>query len=223
MTEVLQLLTTRIDTPIGEMLIVSDREGNLRATDWTDHEARIHRLLRLHYGENGFRLQPTRQPNGLADAISRYFAGELDVIDTLPVHTAGTPFQREVWTALRQIPCGSTVSYAQLAERVGRPAAVRAVGLANGSNPVAVVVPCHRVIGSDGSLTGYGGGIERKHWLLEHEKRDAAGTPRHGSPRSSDIARHSSMKHRGAPPFPRSLRQGGDFDFLCPKKIEMPP
>jgi methylated-DNA-[protein]-cysteine S-methyltransferase len=85
------------------------------------------------------------------------------------VQTSGTPFQREVWRALRNIPCGTTVSYAKLAEQIGRPAAVRAVGLANGSNPVGVVVPCHRVIGANGSLTGYGGGIERKSWLLEHE------------------------------------------------------
>jgi methylated-DNA-[protein]-cysteine S-methyltransferase len=171
MTEVLHLSADRIHTPIGEMVIVTDCEGNLRATDWTDHETRMRRLLRLHYGENGFRLEPARNPNGLTDAISRYFAGELDVIDALPVQTGGTPFQREVWRALREIPCGTTVSYAQLAERIGRPAAVRAVGLANGSNPVGIVVPCHRVIGSDGSLTGYGGGIKRKRWLLEHEKR----------------------------------------------------
>lgn len=171
MTKVLHLLMDRIDTPIGEMLMVADRDGNLRATDWTEHEARMHRLLRLHYGDYGVRLEPTRDPSGLTDAISRYFAGELEAIDALPVQTAGTPFQREVWRALREIPCGTTVSYAQLAERIGRPAAVRAVGLANGSNPVGIVVPCHRVIGSDGSLTGYGGGITRKRWLLEHEKR----------------------------------------------------
>jgi len=171
MTEVLQLLVDRIDTPIGKMLIVVDRDGNLRAVDWTDQEARMHRLLRLQYGKNGFRLEPTHNPNSPTDAIGRYFAGELAAIDALPVKTGGTPFQREVWRALRDIPCATTMSYAQLAKRIGRPAAVRAVGLANGSNPVGVVIPCHRVIGSDGSLTGYGGGIGRKHWLLEHEKR----------------------------------------------------
>ncbi|MBV9266742.1 MAG: methylated-DNA--[protein]-cysteine S-methyltransferase, partial [Acidobacteriaceae bacterium] len=104
------------------------------------------------------------------DAVSRYFSGELEAINALPVRTAGTPFQREVWRTLREIPCGTTISYAQLAVRIGRPSAVRAVGLANGSNPIAIVVPCHRVIGSDGSLSGYGGGIERKRWLLEHER-----------------------------------------------------
>ena len=83
--------------------------------------------------------------------------------------TAGTPFQKTVWKTLRKIECGHTISYAELARRIGRPSAVRAVGLANGQNPVSVVVPCHRVIGSDGRLTGYGGGLPRKKWLLEHE------------------------------------------------------
>jgi methylated-DNA-[protein]-cysteine S-methyltransferase len=173
MSEILPLLIDRIDTPIGEMLIVADHEGNLRAVDWADHETRMRRLLRLHYGENGFRLEPARNPDGLTYAISSYFAGELSAIDFLPVQTGGTPFQREVWRALRNIPCGTIVSYGKLAEQIGRPAAVRAVGLANGSNPVGVVVPCHRVIGASGSLTGYGGGIERKSWLLEHETKAA--------------------------------------------------
>jgi methylated-DNA-[protein]-cysteine S-methyltransferase len=171
MSNVLQLLVDRLDTPIGEMLIVADHDGNIRATAWTDREERMRRSLRLHYGETGFTLEPRRNSHGLTEAIRSYFAGELKAIDNLPVETAGSPFQREVWRALREIPCGTTVSYGKLAERIGRPAAVRAVGLANGSNPVGVVVPCHRVIGSNGSLTGYGGGIERKRWLLEHEKQ----------------------------------------------------
>jgi methylated-DNA-[protein]-cysteine S-methyltransferase len=169
MTDNLPMLIDRLDTPIGEMLIVAGLEGNLRAVDWADHETRMRRILRLHYGENGYRLEPARNPNDLTYTIGRYFEGELTAIDTLPVRTGGTPFQRDVWRALRTIPCGTTVSYAKLAEQIGRPDAVRAVGLANGSNPVGVVVPCHRVIGADGSLTGYGGGIERKAWLLEHE------------------------------------------------------
>jgi len=185
MGEVLQLLIDRTDTPIGKMLVVVDHDGYLRVVDWTDHEARMQRLLRLHYGENGFRLTPARNPNGVTHAISRYFAGELTAIDALPVRTAGTPFQREVWQALRKITCGTTVSYATLAKRIGRPAAVRAVGLANGSNPVGVVVPCHRVIGANGSLTGYGGGIERKRWLLEHE----ASAPTIGLPQQSLFVR----------------------------------
>lgn len=170
MTEILQLFIHQVDTPVGQMLIVADNNENIRASDWTDHEDRMRRLLRLHYGESGFRLEPARIRNFLTEAIARYFAGELDAIDALPVRTAGTPFQRKVWGALRAIPCGTTVSYGELAQQIGRPTAVRAVGLANGSNPVGVVVPCHRVIASDGSLSGYGGGIERKRWLLAHER-----------------------------------------------------
>jgi len=165
----LPFLIDRLDTPIGEMLIVTDLEGYLRAVDWADYETRMNRLLRVHYGTNGFSLDSTRTPNGVADAISKYFQGDLAAIDTLPVETGGTPFQKDVWRALRDIPCGTTVSYSNLAKVIGRPSAVRAVGSANGSNPVGIVVPCHRVIGTDGSLTGYGGGIERKLWLLDHE------------------------------------------------------
>ncbi len=167
----------RLDTPIGELLILADAEGNLHAVDWNDHEGRMLRFLRLHYGEHGFKLEPARDPHGLTHAMARYFAGELTAIDNLPVQTAGTPFQREVWQALRKIPCGSTVSYGELARRIGRPAAVRAVGLANGSNPVGIVVPCHRVIGANGTLTGYGGGLERKRWLLAHESKQGHLSP----------------------------------------------
>jgi methylated-DNA-[protein]-cysteine S-methyltransferase len=169
MSDSLSLLIDRLDTPIGAMLIVSDHEGNLRAVDWADHETRMYRLLMIHYGRSGFNLDPAHSPLGLTDAIKRYFRGELTAINPLPVKTGGTPFQCDVWRALRNIPCGTTVSYMKLAKQIGRPAAVRAVGSADGSNPVGIVVPCHRVIGSDGSLTGYGGGIERKLWLLNHE------------------------------------------------------
>jgi methylated-DNA-[protein]-cysteine S-methyltransferase len=163
------LLIDRIDTPIGEMLIVSDHDENLVATDWAEYEERTRAWLRRQYFESGSNLEPAREPNGLTEAIRNYFAGDLTAIDTLPADAPGTPFQREVWRALREIPCGTTISYAELAKRIGRPSAVRAVGLANGANPVGVVVPCHRVIGANGSLTGYGGGLERKQWLLKHE------------------------------------------------------
>ena len=120
MGEILQLLINRMDTSIGEMLIVADREGNLRAVAWADLETRMSRLLRFHYGENGLKLEAARNPNSLTHAISSYFKGDLTAIDILPVQTAGTPFQREVWRALRNIPCGTTVSYAKLAEQIGR-------------------------------------------------------------------------------------------------------
>ena len=169
MENVLRLTLDSVDTPIGELLLATDVAGNLRATDWREYEDRMRRLLRLHYGARGFSLERGSNP-GIADAIRRYFAGQLEAIDRLPVETAGTSFQRQVWHALRKVTCGTTICYAELAERVGRPAAVRAVGMANGANPVGVVVPCHRVIGANGALTGYGGGIERKRWLLRHER-----------------------------------------------------
>lgn len=173
MPEIMEFSIDQLDTAIGELVIVSDSEGNLRALDWADYEERMERLLRLHYGQRGYRLQRASDPHGLTSALGRYFAGELGAIDNLPVKTAGTPFQREVWRALRTIACGSTLSYGKLAEQIGRRTAVRAVGLANGSNPVGIVVPCHRVVGSDGSLTGYGGGLARKEWLLQHEQKNA--------------------------------------------------
>ncbi len=171
MPEVLHLILDQLPTPIGDLLLVADQAGNLRATFWTDHDDDLLRILRRHYGAALIDLQPAHDPHGLTSAVAAYFAGSVHAIDALPVQTAGTAFQREVWSALREIPCGTTLSYGQLAARIGRPAAVRAVGLANGSNPIGVVVPCHRVIGSNGSLTGYGGGIERKRWLLNHERQ----------------------------------------------------
>lgn len=168
-TESLRLLIDHTRTPIGELAVVADAEGRLRATFWPDREDRLLRSLQLHYGKDGFTLTPARNPSGLTAALAAYFEGDLRIIDGLPVATAGTPFQRSVWAALRGIPCGTTVSYGEIARRIGRPSAVRAVGLANGANPIGIVVPCHRVVGASGALTGYGGGMERKRWLLAHE------------------------------------------------------
>jgi methylated-DNA-[protein]-cysteine S-methyltransferase len=167
--EKFEFLIDRLPTPAGEMIVIADAEANLRVIDWTEHEDRMKLLLDRQYGRGNYTLKPARDPGGLTSAMRRYFKGDLSVIDKLPVKTAGTPFQRSVWKALRKIECGRTISYAELARRIGKPRAVRAVGLANGQNPVSVVVPCHRVIGSNGSLTGYGGGLPRKKWLLEHE------------------------------------------------------
>jgi methylated-DNA-[protein]-cysteine S-methyltransferase len=139
----------------------------LRALDFEDYEPRMHRLLRLHYGNCS--LTPARNPAGLSDLIAAYFKGDITALDSIPVQTGGTAFQRKVWAALRRIPAGKTISYGQLAREIGSPTASRAVGLANGSNPIAIVVPCHRVIGHGGALTGYGGGLDRKRWLLAHE------------------------------------------------------
>jgi methylated-DNA-[protein]-cysteine S-methyltransferase len=157
----------RLPTPIGVALLVTDTDGALRALDWEDHEPRLRQLLRLHYGAPVLRTAPA--PEDIRAALTRYFAGELAALDTIEWRVAGTAFQRKVWTALRTIRVGTTTSYGALAAKLDMPKAVRAVGLANGSNPVSVVVPCHRVIGANGALTGYGGGLERKRWLLEHE------------------------------------------------------
>jgi methylated-DNA-[protein]-cysteine S-methyltransferase len=165
------LYADRLESAIGRLLLIHDREGHLRALDFHDFESRMRRLLRLHYGAEGndFAIQERAVPATIRRAISDYFSGDLRAINSIPVTTAGTPFQREVWAALRTIPAGTTLSYGALARQLGRPKSVRAVGLANGANPVAIVIPCHRVIGTDGSLTGYGGGTSRKHWLLLHE------------------------------------------------------
>ena len=159
------LTIDRIETPIGTALVVTDENGVLRAFNWTEYETAMREWVGKRYP--GADLSEGKGP--LGDTFSAYFSGEVRALEVIDWKGAGTTFQKEVWTALCAIPAGETWSYAQLAHHLGRPKAVRAVGLANGSNPVALVVPCHRVIGSDGSLTGYGGGLQRKKWLLEHE------------------------------------------------------
>jgi len=168
-----RLCLDRLATPIGEAVIVTDEAGYLRALDWADYEPRMARLLRRHYGS--LAPQPGTAPRDIRHRLRRYFEGDAGCLSGIEWRTAGTPFQRRVWAALTTIPPGRTLSYGALALRLGCPKAVRAVGAANGANPVSVVVPCHRVIGADGSLTGYGGGLGRKRWLLAHEGAVAAG------------------------------------------------
>jgi methylated-DNA-[protein]-cysteine S-methyltransferase len=168
------LRVDRVASPLGTILLVCDAEGHVRALDFDEYEARLRRLLRLHYGENGYTLAAGRAPAAITAALGAFFAGDVDAIASVPVSTGGTDFQRRVWAALRRIPAGTTRTYGELATGIGNPSACRAVGFANGSNPVGIVVPCHRVIGADGTLTGYAGGIERKRWLLAHE-RECAG------------------------------------------------
>jgi methylated-DNA-[protein]-cysteine S-methyltransferase len=171
-TPLRQLYIDRIESPIGTILLIHDADGRVRALDFDDFEPRMRRLLRRHYGADGddFVIADAAAPAAIRHGLSCYFAGDLTALDALPVATSGTAFQRDVWAALRRIPPGTTLSYGGLAEALGRPRSVRAVGLANGANPIGIIVPCHRVIGADGSLTGYGGGIERKRWLLTHER-----------------------------------------------------
>lgn len=161
------LTLDRVATPVGEVLLVTDRDGAVRALDFADYEERMIRLLRRHAPDS--RLIDGRAPEAVRTAVEAYFGGEVRALDGVAVKTGGTDFQRSVWSALRAIPAGETRSYGQLAAAIGSPKAVRAAGLANGQNPIAVIVPCHRVIGANGTLTGYAGGVERKRWLLRHE------------------------------------------------------
>ena len=156
----------RLDTPIGPMLAVVDGAGALRALEFLDDRDPAALAAAAAAGEEiAWDGAATEQ---VARQLAEYFAGARRAFD-LPLAPRGTPFQQRVWRTLSTLGWAETVSYKQIAERIGAPAAVRAVGRANGSNPIPVVVPCHRVIGADGSLTGYGGGLPRKRWLLAHE------------------------------------------------------
>ena len=159
----------RLNTPTGWIRIVTDQDQRVRALDWEDCAHRMQALLRRHYGAD-ILLRETSHPSVARVALAAYFEGDLDAPANLHTATNGAAFQRSVWQALRRIPGGQTISYGALAAQIGRPTASRAVGLANGANPIPIVVPCHRVIGADGALTGFGGGIARKRWLLEHEQ-----------------------------------------------------
>jgi methylated-DNA-[protein]-cysteine S-methyltransferase len=158
---------SRLATPIGAALIVTDGDGILRAFDWEDHAARLKGLLRLQYG--AVQLKEDRAPASVSGPLSDYFRGHLEALRTIRWRVAGTEFQRKVWTALPEIAVGTTMTYGALAARLGNPNAMRAVGHANGSNPISVVIPCHRLIGANGSLVKYGSGLMRKRWLLAHE------------------------------------------------------
>jgi methylated-DNA-[protein]-cysteine S-methyltransferase len=157
---------TEVASPAGSVVLV-ERRGALVGLVFDDHWQGFRRDLERRFG--AFTFEENLQTESAVEALERYFAGDLCALDAVEVDTGGTPFQQLVWTTLRRIPAGSTWSYARLAREIGRPTATRAVAAANGANPVSIVIPCHRVIGSDGSLTGYGGGIPRKRWLLAHE------------------------------------------------------
>lgn len=160
----------RLATPIGIALLVTDADGALRALDWADYEHRMRDLLRLHHGAVDLSERPA--PPAMRAALSGYFEGDLGQLSAITWRIAGTPFQQKVWTALASIPAGTTMSYGALAAKLDMPRAIRAVGHANGANPISVVLPCHRLIGANGSLVKYGGGLDRKRWLLRHEGVD---------------------------------------------------
>jgi len=161
-----ELRTDTIDSPLGRIVVVTDGRA-LCALDFGDCARRLRRLLARRYGE--VILRRARNPLGVSEKIRSYLAGRLGALDDIAVNPGGTAFERSVWSALRRIPAGATRTYGQLAASIGRPTAPRAVGRANGKNPVAIVIPCHRLIGGDAALTGYGGGLPRKRWLLRHE------------------------------------------------------
>lgn len=165
------LMTDEITSPIGGMILVMrdrpDLNYALCAVEFDDCLDRLHRNLRLRFKD--YDLKKADDPGGHSSALRAYFDGELEAIDKLPIDSGGTRFQQEVWLRLRGIPAGQTWRYGEMAQQLGRPDAPRAVGAANGRNPLSIVVPCHRLIGSNGKLTGYAGGLKRKQWLLEHE------------------------------------------------------
>jgi methylated-DNA-[protein]-cysteine S-methyltransferase len=168
----MRLILQKYVSPLCSLHIVTDEDGVLRVLEFEGNGARLQRFLRLHCGG--------QEPVGgavmieITDAFDAYFAGSLAAVQSLRTATAGTEFQREVWQALRNIEPGQTKSYGQIAAELNRPTASRAVGAANGANPISIVVPCHRVIGASGGLTGYGGTLPRKKWLLAHERKHAA-------------------------------------------------
>ena len=154
---------TRIESPIEPLLLASDGESLTSLFMVTQRHGPF-------FSESWKRDDNAKPFAEARRQMEAYFAGELTEFD-LPLNMTGTEFQKTVWRELLNIPFGVTISYGELAERVGNPSASRAVGAANGRNPISIIVPCHRVIGSNGKLTGYGGGIERKEWLLAHESK----------------------------------------------------
>jgi methylated-DNA-[protein]-cysteine S-methyltransferase len=164
-SETVELWTDTIHSEIGPIVMVMDSVG-LCALEFGGGEERMKTALSRRFG--GFVLHRGDEL-GVGARIEDYLAGDLHALDEIKVNPGGTAFQQTVWNALREIPVGTTQTYAQLAASIGRPSAPRAVGLANGQNPVSIVIPCHRLIGSNGALTGYAGGLERKRWLLRHE------------------------------------------------------
>jgi methylated-DNA-[protein]-cysteine S-methyltransferase len=161
-----ELRTDTIRSEIGPIVIVMDARA-LCALDFGDCEERMRKLLSRRF--KSFVLRHEDDPLGMSGKVGAYLEGDLHALDEITVNPGGTEFQRFVWVALRGIPAGTTRTYAQLAATIGRPTASRAVGLANSLNPVAIAIPCHRVVGSNAALTGYAGGLERKRWLLRHE------------------------------------------------------
>jgi methylated-DNA-[protein]-cysteine S-methyltransferase len=172
----MELWIDEVNTPIGLVaLAVESDSGSLCGLEFDTGLEELRKRLTARFGETSCRR--VEDPHGIASRLQAYFDGDVTALDGVPVSTRGTPFQERVWHVLRTVPAGATATYGEIAAALGKPGAARAVGLANAQNPVAIVVPCHRIIGADGTLTGYGGGLDRKRWLLAHETRHAAGGP----------------------------------------------
>lgn len=150
------LFIDKIDSELGDISVVSDGE-RLSALDFAGYEPRMMKLLEKRYGP--IDLLEKTNPQGFSDRIQAYLDGDYSRVDDIPVSTGGTPFQQQVWLALRSIPPGTVISYGELAAKLGKTTAYRAVGMANSLNPVAIVLPCHRVVGANAALTGYAGGL----------------------------------------------------------------
>jgi methylated-DNA-[protein]-cysteine S-methyltransferase len=157
---------TSMESAVGPLMLAAHDARVCVVHFGADEEQVRRRLTRWYPGEP---IEVQSDPGGAVTALTAYFSGSLGALDGVDIEFNGTAFQQRVWNALRSVPAGRTWTYAELARSIEMPAAVRAVGAANGANPVAVIVPCHRIIGTNGTLTGYGGGLERKRWLLEHE------------------------------------------------------
>jgi methylated-DNA-[protein]-cysteine S-methyltransferase len=189
------ILLDEIASPIGRIVIAA-RDGRLCALEFD--RGRVRRAIARRYP--GSRPVSSRDPFGISTSLRAYLAGDLAALDRIAVDTGGTPFQQRIWRALRRIPAGRTESYGALARALGLGSAARAVGAANGSNPISIVVPCHRLIGGDASLTGYGGGLWRKRWLLRHEGVEPA---RPAAPRAARPATPRAGRSRGRTRSPR--------------------
>ncbi|WP_437765272.1 methylated-DNA--[protein]-cysteine S-methyltransferase [Sorangium sp. So ce281] len=162
----MDLLLDEVESPLGAMLLAAGG-GAVHGLDFSDCAPRLRTLLEARYG--AVTLRGAADPYGLSGRLRAYWRGDLGALSGTPVEPGGTPFQRRVWAEVQRIPPGATRSYGEVAASLGQPSASRAVGLANGRNPVCLIIPCHRVVGARGDLTGYAGGIERKRWLLAHE------------------------------------------------------
>lgn len=163
------LYREQVDSPLGSLTLMTEKDGTVRLLEFTSESERTSRHTARQ--AKGAEIVDGPAPGPAREALAAYFAGDMTALDGLTVAADGTPFRKKVWAALRSIPVGKTWSYGELAQAIGSPKGFRAVGSANGANPISIIVPCHRVIAADGSIGGYAGGLNRKEWLLAHEAK----------------------------------------------------